>query len=261
MPLVLSIALNVVLLGYVIWSREEHPRTFPQARPAKPVTATHVAEMASDVSSNTPIESKPFRWSQLDSPDYHIYVKNLRAIGCPEPTVRAIVTGDVQVVYQIYGRQLEKKIAELEANPSWTNALATASQTEGMRNELQEIPDRETALIADLLGEAPAAEQPVRTRRQAPNRPPVMPLVLQKVDLAALHLNSDQMQTIENIKQSFLAQIGGANQDPNDPAYLARWQQAQPEADGMLQGMLGTTVFENYQLAAENSSSPAPLQP
>src|SRR5437868_6638046 len=31
-----------------------------------------------------------FHWSQIESSDYRAYIANLRAIGCPEPTIRDI---------------------------------------------------------------------------------------------------------------------------------------------------------------------------
>jgi hypothetical protein len=49
-------------------------------------------------------------------------------------------------------------------------------------------------------------------------------------------------------------EIGGPNQDPNDPAYRERWQNAQPEMDNLLQGILGATAFEKYLLAAQEST-------
>ena len=58
------------------------------------------------------------------------------------------------------------------------------------------------------------------------------------------------MQVIAGLRQDFLKQIGGTNQDPNDLAYQARWQKAQPEADNMLEAMLGNNIYTKYQLAA-----------
>jgi hypothetical protein len=69
-----------------------------------------------------------------------------------------------------------------------------------------------------------------------------------------LNLNEDQRRLIASLRQDFLQQIGGANQDPNDPAYLARWQKAQPEMDNILKSMIGTSAFQNYQLQAANNA-------
>jgi hypothetical protein len=102
------------------------------------------------------IEPKPFRWSQLDAKDYHAYVNNLRAIGCPEPTLRAIVSADVNAVFRHYSLDLEHKLSDL-AGASWSVRLANADYEQGLKNRLQQLPGEETAEIDDLLGLKPAA--------------------------------------------------------------------------------------------------------
>ncbi len=79
---------------------------------------------------------------------------------------------------------------------------------------------------------------------------PPCPLVLQKVDLDALGLNDDQKQAIAQLQQQFIDAIGGPYQDPRDPAYLERWEKAQPESDNLFKALLGVGVYQNYQLAA-----------
>ena len=57
------------------------------------------------------------------------------------------------------------------------------------------------------------------------------------------------MQSIQDLRQTFLDEIGGPDQDPNDPDYLQRWLKAQNDVDQLLQGMLGTMAWETYQAA------------
>src|SRR5947208_8054614 len=40
-----------------------------------------------------------FRWGSVESPDYREYIANLRAIGCPEETIRDIVIADVNKLF------------------------------------------------------------------------------------------------------------------------------------------------------------------
>ena len=47
-------------------------------------------------------QTNDFRWSQLESTDYRQYIANLRAIGCPELTLRDIIMTD------FYNRETEK---------------------------------------------------------------------------------------------------------------------------------------------------------
>jgi hypothetical protein len=179
-------------------------------------------------------ESEPFRWSQLESAtDYRLYVKNLRDAGCPKQTLRDIVTGNVDRAFSAERRRLN-----LDGNEPTEWSLVAEEQ-----------------LINQLLGETDdSALAKQSADGQDPGHPPIsIPLVMQKVDLDALGLNDDQKEVIARIQQQFIEAIGGPYQDPNDSAYLQRWQKAQPESDDMLKGMLGSSIFENYQLAAANS--------
>jgi hypothetical protein len=45
------------------------------------------------------VQTNAFRWSQLESTDYRQYIANLRAVGCPEVTLRDIIMTDVMRLY------------------------------------------------------------------------------------------------------------------------------------------------------------------
>jgi hypothetical protein len=44
-------------------------------------------------------KTNQFHWSQLESTDYRQYIANLRAVGCPETTLRDIIVTDVMRLY------------------------------------------------------------------------------------------------------------------------------------------------------------------
>jgi len=86
-----------------------------------------------------------------------------------------------------------------------------------------------------------------------------MPLVFQNVDLDALKLQDGQREGIEELRQMFVAELGGTNQDPNNPAYYERWKKAQSDVDSMLPGVIGGEAFMKMQSAsADIESQPAP---
>ena len=108
----ISVLLNLVLLGWLCLSliKGAPPATLPPKRIATNDTLNVVETMAASPIVPMPaIQPPPFRWDQLYSRDYHAYVKNLRAIGCPEATLQAIVTADVGAVIQQRADALEKK--------------------------------------------------------------------------------------------------------------------------------------------------------
>jgi len=185
----------------------------------------------------------------------------LRGVGCPEPVLRAIVTADVHGVYGRRGQALEQQLAAM-ADATWTARPAAVTTEQMLRAQMQALPDAEAAEIADLLGLPPPPAAPVtpgplvlRKRPSPEDLPPAMPLVLQDIDLTSLGLNNDQQQMVAGLRQNFLAEIGGTNQDPDDPAYLAHWQKAQPEADGLLQAMLGGKIYTEYQMLANHQAA------
>jgi hypothetical protein len=264
-----SMLLNVVLLGCLIFAAVEGRKvTSESIPPVQSEPKPSVTEVAAPAPQVLPqVEPQPFSWSQLESADYRTYIKNLRGIGCPEPTLRAIVTADVDRLYTAKNQELEQKLTALE-NGSWTERLASADARQDLEAAMQKLPGEEDAEIADLLGLKPApvvaaddSSPPPRSWRNQ-NQPqtdaPVsMPLVFQNIDFTTLNLNDEQIQAIKNLRQSFLNQVGGTNQDPQDPAYLARWQKAQPEMDSMLRAMIGGPLYYKYQAAVENQASAA----
>ena len=105
--------------------------------------------------------------------------------------------------------------------------------------------------LSKAASEMAAGSPPSRSVRQGPPDTVALPLVLQDIDLSAEpKLNSEQIQAINGLRQNFIEEVGGTNQDPNDPAYSQRWQESQPQADLDLRGMIGINAWEGYQIGA-----------
>ena len=220
----LSLSLNCCLAILLVFSalKGRAPVAAPEAKsePAREPAATTAAA-----------EPKPFHWSQLESSDYRMYIANLRSIGCPEPTVRDIITADVGSLFASQRQPLEAELSSLSNDPPG----APSDSRPAVEAELLRLRSQETCLLAALLGPQVVS----------------MPLVFQDVDLAALRLDPGQRQAIEDLRQRFVEQLGGPNQDPTEPAYQERWQQAQPENDDLLRGLIGVRAWQDYQLAAK----------
>jgi len=262
----ISILLNLSLLGcLVVWPIHQSK---PVVGPAQlEAVATHPAAgetKQSPAPVPPPPRPKPFHWDQLYDQDYHLYVKNLRAIGCPEPAVRAIVAADVHAAFQQRADELEKKLSAL-ASASWSSQLRSWNSEEAWKAQLLHLPDEEAAVFADCLGEKPMPTAVASTNDNSTiadaAEPIVVPLIAQPVDLTALNLDDGQLQAITNLQHSFMEKIGGPNQDPNDPAYQLRWRTAQAEVDNLMQGLLGDQAYQDYQLQVSQASANAPAQP
>src|SRR5262245_38039762 len=245
----------LICLG-ILWSSTRH-EVRKESNEAAASLSSQPALPRGDHGSALPhpdrVQNQPFHWSQIESSDYRTYVANLHAIGCPEQTIRDIITSDVSATFASRRIELEQaqrapELAGIDRSMPWSQGEALAR-----------LRDEEIQVIELLLGPqaaSPAADarrlSPAQAarRRQLQMRPAVMPLVLQDVDTASLQLDENRIQVIRDLRQEFLNQIGSPNQDPSDPAYRERWLRAQAESDELLRGMIGLRAYQEYELQA-----------
>jgi len=233
---VCSLILNIVLVGTVLSLNQ---RPVEQAVAPEPIPAV--------------VGANPFRWNQLESSDYPTYIANLRAIVCPEQTVREIVAADLDDSYALRRQPLLKKIAEAPS-PEIAQAQKALAQLRSEEavvfRKLFGIPEPlEAPAVAVMPATRPRARRPVVEETNA-----VMPLVFQPVDTNQAKLTGEQLKSIDEVRQTFLAVLG-TNQDVNSPEYFQRWQAAQKEADNLLGGLIGRQAQLNYEAAVESRSS------
>jgi hypothetical protein len=243
MMLRISVLLNCGLLGCAVFLILDGRAS----RPAEPPVETAILPPAPEAAMTpaTP-PAKAFHWRQVESPDYRAYISNLRRIGCPEQTIRDLISADVDALYAARRKPLEEKLAAIGA-----------AALPGPDGDLRELRRQEAAVIAALFGSpVPKTNVTTEVAEDTPPSHPIprvevsTPLVFQDVDLSGMKLDPGQRQAIEDLRERFLQSIGGTNQDPADPAYAERWQQSQPEIDQDLRGMIGVSAWEEYQLAA-----------
>src|SRR5262249_28988634 len=96
-----SVAINVLLAGVFLYTR---PATPPAPMTVDAGTSTSNSDK---VKTHVVVRKQFFSWSDVESPDYRIYIARLREVGCPEQTIRDIVVADVN---QLYAR---KKMTEV----------------------------------------------------------------------------------------------------------------------------------------------------
>jgi LysM repeat protein len=114
-------------------------------------TAAPVADQgaATTVRTNTRIflRRQFFSWRDVESDDYPTYISNLRAVGCPEQTVRDIIIADINALYA-RRRSLELVTPEQQwwrAEPDTNVVLAAAEKA-------RELDTERRALLTRLLG-------------------------------------------------------------------------------------------------------------
>lgn len=88
-----------------------------------------------------------FHWSQVESTNYLTYISNLRGIGCPESTIRDIVTAELSAFYQERRRALASGSETRFWRAEYGRGPLGGAEVEALRSE-----EREVAKF--LLGEA-----------------------------------------------------------------------------------------------------------
>jgi hypothetical protein len=93
-----------------------------------------------------------FRWRQLETEDYRAYIERLRAIGCPEQTIRDIVIADLDKlmaprIQAIYGRR-----ADLQFWHSEEEELANDRDERDIDRKRRDIDQEKRSVIEELLG-------------------------------------------------------------------------------------------------------------
>jgi hypothetical protein len=229
---VFSNALLLLALGTSLARREKLPA--PVVIPA--------VSMESNASSQ--IQSvPPFHWSQLESTnDYRFYIANLRAVGCPETTIRAIVCADFEAAARFEQHQLELA----GRSPAMFSPEATKQAIDrALGTELDSSLADETVQAASSISLSRGQTSNLRPVTQATARASY-PVVFQNAVMNDSSLTENQKAAVRQLQQQFVDAVG--DQSPSDPAYRARWQTAQQNADEVLRAQLGDQAYNSYKL-------------
>lgn len=208
----------------------------------------------------TPIKSSladyRFQWSMVHSEDVKTYIANLRAIRCPEATIKDIITAAVEKSYALKQSEARAKVNNVTTladilnnlqreeslllaslwHPSALPKLAMDSSTDHPRALTLEVkPDDagETVLVMPVNAAMPVALLD----------PP-----------ADMDWSDEQQEALDNLREGFLQVIGTGERDASDPEYLLRWRNAQIAYDGLLRTKFGFGVYNRLHLEASRQA-------
>jgi hypothetical protein len=100
--LLCSAGLNLLLLSMVLGFAKSHLAK-PPPSPARTVVGSQVSqipEAAPNELDAVVTNQLPFRWAQLESEDFRIYIANLRAARCPERIIYDLIFHDLERLYE-----------------------------------------------------------------------------------------------------------------------------------------------------------------
>ena len=156
LSLVINVALGVVLLRP---TPAEPPAPAAKAEPTPPAPAAPAPTTAPTARPRTVTQivtntlAQKFDWNAVESADYKKYIANLRAIGCPEETIRDIITADVNKLYDAKRKELAGPKKKFEF---WKPGMMLGAPADPERTEKERALNKEKRLLlTDLLGSAP----------------------------------------------------------------------------------------------------------
>ena len=146
--LLCSAGLNLLLLAALLGLAKNHVAK-PPPSPACTVAGSEVSlvpEAALSVLDAVATNQLPFRWAQLESEDFGIYIANLRAARCPERIIYDLIFHDLERLYET------KKAALPSPDHFWRpgRVREAARQETEKRSRQMELEKR--AVMRDLLG-------------------------------------------------------------------------------------------------------------
>ena len=146
--LLCSAGLNVLLLAAVLaLARNDVAKPLPSPARKEVGPEGAAAQEAASIESNAVVTNQiPFRWAQLESEDFRIYIANLRAAHCPERIICDLIFHDLERLYS--SREAAQPSSDLFWKPSRVRE-ATREETE-KRGRQMELEKR--AVMRDLLG-------------------------------------------------------------------------------------------------------------
>ena len=151
--LALSLVLNLAFAGVLAWRLGARSRG--ASMPAEPAVGAVVVSNESRevrrvaVGGNAETNRPPAPWSLIETNDYRAYIANLRAAGCPEPTVRHILIADIQKMFE--ARHRAEGLVDEEDN-HWLTASQTAARERRKSRHRRALTEQQRGLIKELLG-------------------------------------------------------------------------------------------------------------
>lgn len=153
--LILSLVLNLIMAGWIV--RLLGPPPGPSIEAPTAISSPDRTSGAGrknttvkdDDGPDETVGHRSFGWRQVESGDYRQYLANLRAIGCPERTIKDIVVADVNDLF------VSRAVALTQTNQFryWRNE--SVSRTEEQERQLRDLWAQKRDVLKTLGFDAP----------------------------------------------------------------------------------------------------------
>ncbi len=92
---VLAVTTVNAWMNWYLWRERQRPVSVAERPVGREVKVKQIGQQKIFRPQRQPPERARPPWSLIESDDYHQYAENLRAIGCPDKTVRDILVADI----------------------------------------------------------------------------------------------------------------------------------------------------------------------
>lgn len=147
---VVLLALNILQLGFLVHLRNRPPTS----KVFKEITPFSIKERM--VEKRVAVTNQ-FDWHNVESTDYRAYIANLRAVGCPEETVRDIIIADID---KLFAARLRSSLPQ--PSQHYWQPSPIESSDEALRaaeKQRRQLEREKRALVKELLGADLSAER------------------------------------------------------------------------------------------------------
>lgn len=211
---------------------------------AAAVEPVEVAPVPPPVVPTLIIQTNAFHWSQVESSDYRQYIANLRAIGCPEATIKDIILADIMRLYALQRGDHSVNHREFRFWETDEKRALTARQAEARDRELAKIDKQVPAVLRELLGvnyERELNKYFIDTRDED-RRLAFLPEAKKQQVLAI----REQVEDLEERARDALGP--GASLDPETR------RQIEDQRRKLLLGVLSPEEFDEYELSMSETA-------
>jgi hypothetical protein len=178
-----------------------------------------------------------FSWRQIESDQYPQFIANLRSIGCPEQTIRDLITADVNKLFAEREKPLKQGPGPTAENP----AGETAAQKLERLRELRALQLEKRAVLKELLG----IEMPLDLLPSSGSRD------YRAFEAGLSYLPAEKRDAVQNLQENYWQQYDALRNKygtARTPEYTAEARQLQDSFRQELAKVLTPQELEDYDL-------------
>ncbi|MBT5708698.1 MAG: hypothetical protein HOI66_20470 [Verrucomicrobia bacterium] len=241
----LSLALNIAL-GVALFLQSEAKSTSESATVGISQHNEEKSPMARLDDTNSLNEeiataTQTFTWESVESGDYLTYIENLRSIGCPEDTIRDIISADVNKLYN----QRWKEIKQASGNDKfeyWKSSAMFGGMSSELRKQFKEHDDERRQTLQSLLGQ------------KIPRKITDLASIFDPFENMLAFLPQSKRDSIMEIQQLMSERMMEAAEEGNN-LEAADWHKVQQEQKDALAELLTPEELTEYNLRMSNSAN------